>query len=143
MSMETACPSFYSAGASRLACSGVALPILYGDRLAGKLDATADRKAALLGIDATRQDIPVGKTTSAAVDRQPAAAVAHQLGGRQAARAVPHHRFLGRDHRRPGELAAEYHPVRQAPRPGTQVATLSDLRSYRTLSRAALARAVW
>ena len=53
------------------------------------------RKPALLGIDATRQDIPVGKTTSAAVDRQPAAAVAHQLGGRQAARAVPHHRFLG------------------------------------------------
>jgi uncharacterized protein len=35
--------------------------------LTGTTDATADRKAALLGIDAAHQDIPVGKTTSAAV----------------------------------------------------------------------------
>jgi hypothetical protein len=52
-------------------------------------------------------------------------------------------RVLGRDHRRPAELAAEYHPERQAPRPRAQLATLCDLRAYRTLRRAALARAVW
>jgi uncharacterized protein len=40
---------------------------LYGDRLVGKLDATADRKAGLLRIDAIHQDIPFGKATSAAV----------------------------------------------------------------------------
>jgi hypothetical protein len=34
-----------------------------------------------------------GQAQRAAVDRQRAAAVAHQLGGRQAARAVAHHRF--------------------------------------------------
>jgi len=44
-----------------------ALPILYGDRLVGKLDATADRKAGTLRVDAIHQDVPFDKTTSAAV----------------------------------------------------------------------------
>ena len=44
-----------------------ALPILYGDRLVGKLDATADRKAGMLRVDAIHQDVPFDKTTSAAV----------------------------------------------------------------------------
>ena len=35
-----------------------ALPILYGDRLVGKLDATADRKAGVLRVDAIHQDEP-------------------------------------------------------------------------------------
>jgi uncharacterized protein YcaQ len=47
-----------------------ALPILYGDRLVGKLDATADRKAGVLRVDAIHQDVPFGKTITAAVDRE-------------------------------------------------------------------------
>jgi uncharacterized protein YcaQ len=43
------------------------LPILYGDRLVGKLDAAADRKGGLLRADAIHQDARFGKTTSAAV----------------------------------------------------------------------------
>jgi hypothetical protein len=39
-------------------------------RPAGKLDARADRKPGLLRVDAIHQDIPFGKTTSAAV-REP------------------------------------------------------------------------
>ena len=35
-----------------------ALPILYGDRLVGKLDATADRKAGVLTVNAIHQDVP-------------------------------------------------------------------------------------
>jgi uncharacterized protein len=35
-----------------------ALPILYGDQLVGKLDATADRKAGLFTVNAVHQDIP-------------------------------------------------------------------------------------
>jgi uncharacterized protein YcaQ len=35
-----------------------ALPILYGDRLVGKLDATADRKAGVLRVDAVHEDSP-------------------------------------------------------------------------------------
>jgi len=46
-----------------------ALPILY-DPLTGKLDATADRKAGLLRVDAIHQDIPFGKTISAAVRKE-------------------------------------------------------------------------
>ena len=34
-----------------------ALPILYGDRLVGKLDATADRKAGVLRVDAVHEDV--------------------------------------------------------------------------------------
>jgi len=47
-----------------------ALPILYADRLVGKLDATADRKAGVLRVDAVHQDIEFTKTMTAAVDRQ-------------------------------------------------------------------------
>ncbi len=35
-----------------------ALPILYGDRLVGKLDATADRKAGIFTVNAIHQDVP-------------------------------------------------------------------------------------
>lgn len=44
-----------------------ALPILYGDRLVGKLDATADRTAGVLRVDAIRQDVPFDRTMAAAV----------------------------------------------------------------------------
>ncbi len=47
-----------------------ALPILHGDRLVGKLDATADRKAGVLRVDAVHEDVPFGKATAAAVDRE-------------------------------------------------------------------------
>ena len=47
-----------------------ALPILYGDRLVGKLDATADRKGGVLQIDAIHEDAPFNKTTTAAVHRE-------------------------------------------------------------------------
>jgi uncharacterized protein len=45
-----------------------ALPILYGDRLVGKLDATADRNAGVLRVDAIHQDVPFDGTMTAAVD---------------------------------------------------------------------------
>ena len=45
-----------------------ALPILYGDRLVGKLDATADRNARVLRVDAIHQDVPFDRTMTAAVD---------------------------------------------------------------------------
>ena len=38
-----------------------ALPILHGDQLVGKVDATADRKAGVLRVDAIHQDIPFTK----------------------------------------------------------------------------------
>jgi uncharacterized protein len=44
-----------------------ALPILVGDALVGKLDATADRKAGVLRVNAIHQDVPFGKGTTAAV----------------------------------------------------------------------------
>jgi hypothetical protein len=47
-----------------------ALPILYGDQLVGKLDATADRQARVLRVDAIHQDIPFNKATTAAVTRE-------------------------------------------------------------------------
>ena len=47
-----------------------ALPILFGDQLVGKLDATADRKAGVLRVDAVHQDVPFTKATTAAVDRE-------------------------------------------------------------------------
>jgi uncharacterized protein len=46
------------------------LPILHGDRMAGKPDAAADRKVGLLRGDATHQDLPFGKTASAAVPEE-------------------------------------------------------------------------
>jgi uncharacterized protein YcaQ len=47
-----------------------ALPILYGDQLVGKLDATADRKAGVLRVDAVHQDLPFTKAMTTAVDRE-------------------------------------------------------------------------
>jgi uncharacterized protein YcaQ len=47
-----------------------ALPILYGDRLVGKLDATADRKAGILRVNAIHQDVVFTKTMIAAVRRE-------------------------------------------------------------------------
>jgi uncharacterized protein len=47
-----------------------ALPILYGDRLVGKLDATADRNAGVLAVHAIHQDVPFDATMTAAVDDQ-------------------------------------------------------------------------
>lgn len=47
-----------------------ALPILYSDRLVGKLDATADRKSGVLRVDAVHQDVDFTKTMAAAVDRE-------------------------------------------------------------------------
>jgi hypothetical protein len=47
-----------------------ALPILYGDRLIGKVDATADRKAGVLRVDAIHEDEPFIKAETAAVNRE-------------------------------------------------------------------------
>jgi len=47
-----------------------ALPILYGDRLVGKLDARADREAGVLRVAAVHRDVPFGKAMKAAVDRE-------------------------------------------------------------------------
>lgn len=45
-----------------------ALPILYGDRLIGKLDSTADRDAGMLRVDAVHHDVPFTAAMAAAVD---------------------------------------------------------------------------
>ena len=47
-----------------------AMPILYDDRLVGKLDATADRDAGVLRVDAIHEDEPFDKAMQAAVDRE-------------------------------------------------------------------------
>ena len=47
-----------------------ALPILHGDRLVGKLDATADRKAGVLRVDAVHEDAPWAKSVRADVDAE-------------------------------------------------------------------------
>jgi len=47
-----------------------ALPVLYGDRLVGKLDATADRDAGVLRVGAIHRDVPFTKAMAAAVDRE-------------------------------------------------------------------------
>jgi uncharacterized protein YcaQ len=47
-----------------------AMPVLHGDRLVGKLDATADRDAGVLRIDALHEDEPFPKATAAAVERE-------------------------------------------------------------------------
>jgi uncharacterized protein YcaQ len=47
-----------------------ALPVLHRDRLIGKLDATADRKAGILRVDAIHEDEPFSKTAAAAVRRE-------------------------------------------------------------------------
>ncbi|MGN6575392.1 MAG: DNA glycosylase AlkZ-like family protein, partial [Nocardioides sp.] len=47
-----------------------ALPILYGDRLVGKLDATTERDAGVLRVDALHEDEPFTKAMRAAVERE-------------------------------------------------------------------------
>jgi uncharacterized protein len=47
-----------------------ALPILYGDRLVGKVDATAHRKAGVLQVDTIHQDVPFSAIMTAAVRRE-------------------------------------------------------------------------
>jgi len=47
-----------------------ALPVLYDDRLVGKLDATADRDAGILRVDAIHEDEPFDDATSVAVHRE-------------------------------------------------------------------------
>jgi uncharacterized protein YcaQ len=47
-----------------------ALPILHGDRLVGKLDATADHKAGRLFVDAVHQDAPFTKAMTIGVDAE-------------------------------------------------------------------------
>ena len=47
-----------------------ALPILYGDRLVGKLDTAADRGAGVLRINAIHQDAEFTATMRAAIDRE-------------------------------------------------------------------------
>jgi uncharacterized protein len=47
-----------------------ALPILYGDRLVGKLDTIADRKGGVLRVNSVHWDVEPSKTMTAAVDRE-------------------------------------------------------------------------
>src|SRR5260221_13005038 len=56
-----------------------ALPILYDDRLVGKLDATADRKAGVLRVDAIHHDVTFTKAMTGAIDHE-IKDLAHWLG---------------------------------------------------------------
>jgi hypothetical protein len=47
-----------------------ALPVLHGDRLVGKLDAKADRKAGVLTVNAVHEDEPFTPDVKAAVDAE-------------------------------------------------------------------------
>jgi uncharacterized protein YcaQ len=47
-----------------------AMPILYGDRLVGKLDATSEREAGVFRVDAVHQDVPFTKPMTGAVWRE-------------------------------------------------------------------------
>src|SRR5580692_451018 len=50
-----------------------ALPVLYGDRLVGKVDALADRKAGALTVHAVHQDVPFTAAMTAEIDQEIAA----------------------------------------------------------------------
>jgi uncharacterized protein len=50
-----------------------ALPVLYGDRLVGKVDAFADRKAGVLLVHAVHQDVPFTAAMTAEIDQEIAA----------------------------------------------------------------------
>ena len=47
-----------------------ALPVLHGDALVGKVDATADREAGVLRVDAVHEDVPFTPETEAAVEAE-------------------------------------------------------------------------
>ncbi len=47
-----------------------ALPVLHGDELVGKVDATADRKRSLLDVHAIHEDVRFTKTITKAVGRE-------------------------------------------------------------------------
>jgi uncharacterized protein YcaQ len=47
-----------------------ALPVLYGDRLVGKVDAKADRKGGVLLVNAVHQDVPFTGAMTAAIDAE-------------------------------------------------------------------------
>jgi uncharacterized protein len=47
-----------------------ALPVLHGDRLVGKVDAVADRKASELRVDAIHEGVRFGRATREAVDAE-------------------------------------------------------------------------
>ena len=48
-----------------------ALPILHEDRLVGKLDAVADRKASVLRVNAIHEDVKFTRTMTKAVRAEP------------------------------------------------------------------------
>ena len=47
-----------------------ALPILHGDRLVGKLDASADQRSSTLRVRAIHQDVPFTRAMTADVDAE-------------------------------------------------------------------------
>ena len=47
-----------------------ALPVLFGDRLVGKVDAKADRKAGVLVVNAVHQDTPFTPAMAAEIDQE-------------------------------------------------------------------------
>jgi len=47
-----------------------AMPVLHGDRLVGKLDATADPEVGVLRVDALHEDEPLTASTRAAIGRE-------------------------------------------------------------------------
>jgi uncharacterized protein YcaQ len=47
-----------------------AMPVLDGDRLVGKVDATTERKQHVLRVDAVHEDVPFSTATAARVQRE-------------------------------------------------------------------------